>query len=103
MDFTAVWFLLVVSLLGYITVGLGIGHLVSNAVYKDGGTTEDARMFGGISTAAWPIALVVLIGAGIWHQIIYPIITPKAHREKEKAEAEQRKAEGKPAIGAYVD
>jgi len=103
MDYTAWWFLLIISLVGYLVVGLLTGALVSELIYRDGGDEDDAKLGGGISATAWPIAILVLIGAGAWHWVINPLLTPRAVRAKQKEEREKRKAEGKPAVGAYVD
>lgn len=103
MDFTATWFLALVSAVGYLVVGLCIGAIVSNMVHADGGSVGDARMFGGISTAAWPVALVVVVFVGLWTFVISPVLTPKAYREKVRQEKAERAASGKPAVGAYVD
>jgi nitrate reductase NapE component len=103
LDFTSVGWLLAISITGYILVGLAVGAVVSNAVFKDGGSVSDARMFGGISAGLWPIASVVIVGGLLWHYGISFALTPQAHLREQKAKKEERKASGKPATGAYVD
>jgi len=94
LDFTSVVWLAVFSSVGYLLMGLIVGAIISNAVYKDGGSISDARTFGGISTIAWPIALIVLIFAALWFFIIARALTPQAHREKLRKEREERRAKG---------
>lgn len=103
MDYTAIWFLTLVSVVGYLAIGLVVGAVVSNLVHRDGGSVSDARMFGGISAAAWWIAIVILLAAGLWHFVISPLLTPKAAKEKARQEKAEREASGKPTVGAYVD
>lgn len=103
MDFTTIGWLLFFSIFGYIVVGLAVGAVISNAVYKDGANITESRAVGSIAWALWPIALLVIIGAALWHFGIKPIITPRKYMAEKKAEKAARKAEGKPLTASYVD
>lgn len=101
-DPTTTGWLLLWSIGGYILVGMISGAVTSNAIYKDGGSLSDARVFGGVTIVLWPLALVILFFGSIWHLIISKMLTPKAHREKIKAEKAEREAKGIVTPG-YVD
>lgn len=90
-------------ILGYLLIGLATGAVVSNLVYQDGGGINDAYVMGALSTIFWPLAWVGAVLAAIWFLVIAKALTPRAHRQKKKAEKEKRLAEGKPLHASYVD
>lgn len=89
-----------VMIIVYLGIGLGMGALVSNLVYKQDGSQPDAYSLGIVAGLLWPLACVVITTGAIWFGIVRPILTPKAVRQKRKDEYLKRQEE---AIAKGID
>lgn len=94
------WEAVLISVFGYLVVGLGVGSLCANLTYRESGNKEEAVTYGMISLFCWPLAVVVFIIGFIWLLIFKPILTPKKIKDQQKAEYQERVAK---AVAAGKD